>query len=83
MDTLLNMTHESRLALGLLALAPGSLSLIAALTLHFALPFTSVDFTKGFFIGFSIVMNATAILLLLSAAKARYCVSSSSAREAK
>jgi hypothetical protein len=77
------MTNESRLALGLLALAPGNLCLIAALTLHFALPFASVEFTKGFFIGLSIAMNATAIVLLLSSVNAWLRPSSSTAREAK
>ena len=77
------MTHEKALALGLLALAPGNLGLIAALTLHFALPFTSIEFTKGFFIGLSIVMNTTAILLLISAVYARLHKSTPISREAR
>ena len=83
MDKLRDMTHERRLALGVLAFVPGNLSLIAALTLHFALPFASVEFTKGFFIGLSIVMDGTAILLLTKAVNARLRKSAPISREAR
>jgi len=71
MNTIIHMLKPRRLALGLLMLAVGNLSLIAALANRLALPFASMDFTKGFLIGLSIVMDATAAVLLVSAATAQ------------
>jgi hypothetical protein len=77
------MTHRKKLSLGLLALALGNLSFIAAFALHFAFPFASLEFTRGFFMGFAIIMNAIAVVLLITAAHAQRCQSSSVAPGAK
>jgi hypothetical protein len=77
------MTPKRKLAPGLLAFAVGNLSLTAALANRLAFPFASVEFTKGFFIGFSIVMNATALVLLIGAVHAQRGQASPLVREAK
>jgi len=83
MYIIIDMSNPSRLAPGVLALTVGNLSLIAALVNRLALPFASMDFTKGFFFGLPIVMNATAAVLLVSAATAQPSQASPLVQEAK
>ena len=77
------MTFKQNLALGQSALAIGSLNLVSAFATRFSFPFTSLEFSRGFFIGYALVLCSTGVVLMLSAACAQQKQPSTLAPRAK